>query len=157
MEGTLLSGTQHTCVSTQTGGTFAPEREREREREGGARGTGESVGTGEWTREHLLRRVGPELWIRVGSGDWAWWRRTTLREEGGPHSGRKEDHTQGRLQQREDYSRGKTTSGGRPQQGGHIHPLQWVLVDAVDAGSIVGAVDAVKTSVDHCMRTWSSL
>ena len=97
----------------------------------------------------------------MGSGDWAWWRRTSFREEGGPHSGRKEDHTQGgrRTILKEGYSRGKTTAtaGGRPQQGGHIHPLQWVLVDAVDAGSVVGVVDAVETSVNHCLRTWSSL
>ena len=58
----------------------------------------------------------------------------------GPHS-RKE----------EDYSRRKTTAGG------HTHPLQWVPVDAVEALDVVGAVDAVETSVDHCMRTWSSL
>ena len=86
-------------------------------------------------------------------------RRTTLRGEGGPHSGRKEDHTQGgrRTILKEDYSRGKTTAEGRPQQGVHIHPLQWALVDAVDAESVVGAVDAVETSVDYCLGTWSSL
>ena len=72
---------------------------------------------------------------------------------------RREDHTQGRrkttaggrLQQREDYSRRKATAGG------HIHPLQWVPVDAVDAVDVVKAVDAVETSVRYCLRTWSSL
>ena len=74
------------------------------------------------------------------SGDWAWWRRTSFREEEGPHSRRKKDHTQRgrRTILKEDYSRGKTTAEGRPQEGGHIHPLQWVLVDAVDAVGVVG-------------------
>ena len=58
----------------------------------------------------------------------------------GPHS-RKE----------EDYSRRESTAGG------HTHPLQWVPVDAVDAVDVVEAVDAVETSVDHYLRTWSSL
>ena len=60
--------------------------------------------------------------------------------EVGPHS-RKE----------EDYSRRKTTAGG------HTHPLQWVPVDAVDAVDVVEAVDAVETSVNHYLRTRSSL
>ena len=92
-------------------------------------------------------------------------RRTTLREEGGPHSERKEDHTQGgrRTILKEDYSRGKTTAEGRlHQEEGHSREdtythSSWVLVEAVDAGSVVGLVDAVETSVDHCFRTWSSL
>ena len=71
-----------------------------------------------------------------------------------------EDHTQGRrrkttaegrLQQREDYSRREATARG------HIHPLQWVPVDAVEAVDVVEAVDAVETSVNHYLRTWSSL
>ena len=82
-----------------------------------------------------------------------------------PHSGRKEDHTQGgkRTILKEDCSRGKTTAKGRlHQEEGHSREdtythSSWVLVEAVDAGSVVGLVDAVETSVDHCFRTWSSL
>ena len=55
-------------------------------------------------------------------------------------SGVKEDHTQGRLQQRRRLHKEEG-----PQQEGHIHPLQLVLVEAVE------------TSVNHCLRTWSSL
>ena len=66
-------------------------------------------------------------------------RKDTLSVRKDTLSGRKEDHTQGRLQQREDYIRRKATAG------------------MTHTPTPVGARDAVETSVNHCLRTRSSL
>ena len=119
MEGTLLSRTQHTCGSTQTGGTFVPWRER-----------------GDSTQKEELEEGVSRVWTRVRAGH----RKGSVNTPVGSRGlglVRREDHTQGRrkttaggrLQQEEDYSRGKTTAGGRLQQGDtytHSSGCQWM-------------------------------
>ena len=99
MEGTLLSGTLHTCGSTQTGGTFAPGREREETLHRRRSERKESVGSGPgWGQD-----------FRKGSANTPVGSRGLGLVEEDHTQGRRKTTAEGRLQQEGGYSKGTHT------------------------------------------------